>query len=73
MMSSSVDLPEPLGPTMARRASGLDEQVDVLEHRVVAESLGHPVELDDLVAEPGGAGAEFEVVAPHAGRLRARR
>ena len=51
MMRSSVDLPEPLGPSSAVSDAALDVERDVVEGDEVAEALG------DVAHEDGHLGA----------------
>ena len=46
MQRSIVDLPEPDGPAMTTALAVLDAQIDLVEHPVVAEALGDPLEDD---------------------------
>ena len=46
MIRSSVDLPEPLGPSSAVSAALGDVERDVVERGEVAELLGDPLRLD---------------------------
>ena len=48
----SVDLPDPLGPTMASRSPGAEPQVDAVEH-VVSLAVGEAEVLADEVGAVG--------------------
>jgi hypothetical protein len=62
-----------------RQAStGFDQEIDVLEHGQLVggagvEALGDVLQLDDLVAEASGTGAELQLAAPDPGGRRTAR
>ena len=50
-MRSSVDLPQPLGPTMQTNSPGVDAQIDVVERdEAVGPFLAQPLDLDRRAA-----------------------
>ena len=57
MMCSSVDLPDPEGPTIATsspRCTEKDTPRSAAHRRLLAVDLGHPIELQDRVAHSDG-------------------